>query len=148
MVHSKKNWEEKIMKKWTVWMMALTFTLAITSLVFAQAAKDPIPGLGAGEKEQIEMSKKKATEPKKTDKMATKPGDVPGLGAGEKEQIEMSKKKATTKKKADKKSKKASDVPGLGAGEKEQIEMSKKPGSADKPKAAPAAPAAAPAEKK
>lgn len=123
------------MKKWIVWMMALMFTLGITSFVFAQAAKDPIPGLNAQDKEQIDMSKKKATEPKKSDKMSTKPGDVPGLGAGEKYQIEAAKKKPVVKKKA----KVKKQVPGLGAEEKIQIEEAKKPGSADKK--APAAPA-------
>jgi hypothetical protein len=130
--------EVKIMKKWIVWMMALIFTLGIASFVFAQAAKDPIPGINPQDKEQIEMSKKKATEPKKSDKMATKPGDVPGLGAQEKSQIEEAKKKPAAKKKATVKK----QVPGLGPEEKTQIEEAKKPAASDKKKeAAPAAPA-------
>jgi hypothetical protein len=110
-----------MMKKWIVLIMALTFALGLTSMVFAADEKLPVdtkatPGKGVG-------------VPKSA------------LGPEEKIQMDEAKKKTTVKKKPVVKK----PIPGMGPEEKIQMEEAKKPSTADKMKEkkdAPAAPAA------
>jgi hypothetical protein len=68
------------MKKWIVLIMDSTFTLGITSLVFAAEEKkpaDPPATLSVEEKTQLERAKKPSTEDKMKEKKAAETPAAP-----------------------------------------------------------------------